>query len=120
MGNTVFFTETIQRMLSRHADPGLQAVFLVVDPRVDHARVARAYPGADIALGFENNHLASPGCECAGHRQANNAGTDDDALNVIHLPVPAAARLQPRPTKGILVAMMVMNCTLASNDKLAM
>ena len=73
-----------------------------------------------MGFGFENNHLASPGCECAGHRQANDAGTDDDALNVIHPLVPAAARLQPRPTKGILVAMMVMNCTLASRDRLAM
>ena len=33
---------------------------------------------------------------------------------------PRTASCQPRPTNGILVAMMVMNCTLASSGRLAM
>ena len=121
MGNTVLFTESVQRVLSLHAETRLETVFLVVDPGMDDAGVARADAGADVSLGFQHHDLASPGRERAGHRQPHDAGTDDDALNALHgLARNSVPRLQPRPMKGISVAMMVMNCTLASRERLAM
>jgi hypothetical protein len=47
------------------------------------------------------------------------AANEDPGSNFIPSPMDGEEG-QPRPTKGIFVAMMVMNCTFASRGRLAM
>ena len=83
----------VQQLTPAHAQPGLQRPRGVVQAGVDDLAVARTGAGTDGRRGFEHDHLAPGQCQRARHAQADDAGTDDHAVDSIHQITRARGRL---------------------------
>ena len=74
----------VQALSTLHARARLERAMRVVDPGMDHLRVARARVRADGVFGLENQDLASSRRQGARHREAHQPRADDDRVNAIH------------------------------------
>lgn len=72
----------IEQVLAAHAQAGLQAAGRIVDAGMDDFGVARAGAGADGFGGFGHQHFAARQGQGAGDGQADDAGADDDAIDI--------------------------------------
>ncbi len=59
----------------------LQAVFRVVETRVDHPAIVRRSLRADGLFGFQHENLAPHRGQSAGDREAQHSGADDQGLD---------------------------------------
>ena len=80
VGDRALVAIAVERVLARHAEPGLQRAGRIVDAGMDDLGVARAGLGADRVRGFQHHHLAAGERERAGYRESHHAGADDDRV----------------------------------------
>ena len=83
--------EIVEHPLAGHAEARHQAAARVVDAGVDHLAVAAGGLGADALGGLQHQHLAPGLGQGAGDRDADHAGADDHALDLVH-PRPCPSR----------------------------
>ena len=84
MFHVVFGAIVIKRFAARHTQSGFHRARGVVNPGVHDFGVARAGVGAESVFGFEDNHIASALRELACNGQADDAGTDNGAIQSFH------------------------------------
>ena len=73
----------VEQRLAVHAQLRLQAAARAIEAGVNHLAVARRHVGADGRCLLDDHHLAPRSGQRACHRQAHDAGADDDALNAV-------------------------------------
>ena len=71
-----------QQLAAAHTEFGFLGILRVVQPCVNDLAVAAADPAAEAPFPFDHEHLSpGPSQRCA-HRQAHDAGTDHEDLDV--------------------------------------
>ena len=83
MGDAALSAIRVQQFAALDAQAGFQRAGRIVKPRVDYLGIARARVRADCIRGFEDNDLTARARELARHREADDAGTDDQAVDAI-------------------------------------
>src|SRR5579875_595458 len=91
-GHAALTAISIERAPSRDAEPRHEAGRRIIDAGMDHLAVARGCFGADTLGLFEHDHLAPGQRQRARHRKPDHARPHHDALDAVHLPLPAGAR----------------------------
>ena len=84
VGNAVLAAVMVQGLFAADAHPRHQASGGIVDAGVDHLAVARRGDGADALSRFQHDHLAAGLGQPARDRKADDASTNNDALNLVH------------------------------------
>ena len=82
--NMIVPAELIEHRFAADAPASLIEVARIVDARVDHLAVARADPGTDAILAFDDDDLASCPRQSSGGRETDNAGSDNEAIDRFH------------------------------------
>ena len=83
VGHAVLLAVLVEQVTSAHAAARLQRSLGVVKARVHHFAVARARFRADRRVPLQHQHLAARERKFAGDGEADHAGADHDALDII-------------------------------------
>ncbi len=75
------FGRTHRACFAADAPASLIEVARVVDARVDHFTVARADPGPDAILAFDDDDLASRPRKSLGGCETDNSGSENEAID---------------------------------------
>ncbi|EIF33346.1 hypothetical protein BCh11DRAFT_01112 [Burkholderia sp. Ch1-1] len=74
-----------------------------------------------VEIGLRGRHRLRVVLKCgSGHGESQSIGAESAQYKWIPRGLLCAPRRQPRPTNGILLAMIVMNCTFAVSGSSAM
>ena len=84
MRDPVLAAIAVEPMAPFYTAARLQAAEGVIEPAMDDFAVARRSLEPDRVGLLENEHLDACQCERPSHRQADDAGSDHDALNLVH------------------------------------
>src|ERR1700726_611974 len=84
MPDLPFSAVVVKIMGATPAKCGLEASSGIKKARMNHFIIARAGTVADARGRFENDDLAASQCKLLRNGQTNYAGTDNDAVSLIH------------------------------------
>ena len=82
--HVVRHAEFIQQPVARNAVPGFQRAGRIINPRMNHAAVARARAHAQPWHLFDEKNIAPPPRNSARHGAPHNAAADDNDVRAIH------------------------------------
>ena len=83
MPDTALGTIPVQKIAPGQAQPGLERSRLIMNAGMDDFAVARTGVHAELPFAFEDQHLAAAARHGPGHREADDAGADHDAIDIV-------------------------------------